>query len=164
MNICVVRSDNKAYLCNSELEHKKGDKVMWKCGEENGWGEVTVGTFKMCPYDCGGFERAGHPIGEILGKFVPTSTYVRDIDGGEPKRRFKIWCETRKDRDDALAELSCEGVYPKQPFDPILLNIEPVGLMVSGNVVTIWKGKEDFDEVEVPQYKLDEDKLFWVDA
>ena len=167
MNICVVRSDNKTYLCNSDFEHKKGDKVMWKCGKENGWGEVTVDTFKMCPYDVGGFERAGHPIGEILGKFTPTATYVRETGGAEPERpkgRFKVWCETRAERDEALAVLSMDGIGINKPFDPFFLKRVPIGLLVTDDKITLCLDREDFDMSDAPLKELDEDNIFFVNA
>lgn len=64
-------------------------------------------------------------------------------------RDNKMWCETRKDRDDALFVLSLEGIHPRiQPFDMAMLQWCPVGLVIHNDAIWFMKDKKDFDEIE----------------
>lgn len=76
--------------------------------------------------------------------------------------KFKIWCETREERDEALCMLCSLGVYHKQPFDPFLLQSIPIGLIVRDENVTFWKGKEEFDEIPFPLRAWDEEEQWFI--
>lgn len=157
MKACVVKSGEKHYMCKTDLEHKKGDKVMWKCGEKNGWGEV-VSPVSFETYRAWLF--ADNPIGEILGTFIPTKAY-EDVVKKEPEKKFKVWCETREERDEVLAALSLDGIGVGKPFDLILLNTVPVGIHVFGDKFMLCRDRDVFDESDAPQKKLYE-KYFFV--
>lgn len=162
MKVCVVKSGEKQYLCNTEFDHKKGDKVLWECGEENGWGEIRVETFSMEMGDYSVYLHEGNIIGDILGTFIPTKFYKNAVKK-EPENRFKVWCETREERDEVLVALSLDGIGVNKPFDPFLLKNVPVGIHVHGEKVMLCRDRDVFDESDAPQKKL-HDEFFFVNA
>lgn len=76
--------------------------------------------------------------------------------------KFKIWCETREERDEALCQLSLDGVFYRKFFDPFILNLMPVGLMVHGGKVTFCRDKDDFDEIPYPLKAWDEEEQCFI--
>ncbi len=153
MKVCVVKSGETLYLCNAESEYKEGDRVWWECSEENGWGTVVVSTFPLNPDHYNHCACEGKPIGRILGTFIPTKAY-KDAVKKESKNKFKVWCETREERDEVLVALSMDGIGIKNPLDTYFLKAVPVGVHVFGDQAMLCSDREVFDENDAPQKRL----------